>query len=317
VSLPNRVAGEGSRPSRHSARVTVLAGPTASGKTALALDLAREWGLEVVSADAMMVYRGLDVGTAKPSLAERAAVPHHVIDVVDPDEDYSVAQWVVAAEKAISWIISRGKVPLVVGGTGFYVRSLSEGLPSTPPSKPAEIARLEQEMRERGLEALTAELERASPADARRAQDNPRRVLRYLEVLRSTGRPPSAFPARPAVYRYQKVVLDPPPGELADRIERRTRTMLEGGLLEEAAGLRRLFERSGRRPTALQAIGYREAADVLAGRETIDEAAVRISLATRQYAKRQRTWFRREPGATLVGSTEEAAAKLRKVFSTH
>jgi tRNA dimethylallyltransferase len=287
----------------------VLAAPTASGKTAAALALARVVPLEVVSADAMQVYRGLDVGTAKPSREERERVPHHVVDVVGPDVAFSVADYVREAEAAIDDVLARGLVPLVVGGTGFYLRALAEGLPGTPPADPARGAELAHELAERGLEPLVRELAEASPADAARAQRNPRRVLRALEVLRDTGRPPSAYPPRPPRNRYATVVVLPPTEGLAERIAQRTRRMVEEGWLDEVRALR------GGLPawrTASQAIGYDLLRRHLEGEHSLEEAIARIETATLQYAKRQRTWFRRTPAdaTRLDGFADERVDEL-------
>jgi tRNA dimethylallyltransferase len=303
--------------------IPVLAGPTASGKTALSLELARRFPLEVISADAMMVYRGMDIGTAKPSLEERRQVRHHLVDLLEPNTDFSVAQWVVMAEDAIADILERGRIPFVVGGTGFYIRALSQGLPTTPPSSAEAMARLEVELKKQGLDALIAELHDASPEDAIRTQRNPRRVLRALEILRGTGQAPSSFEPRAPRFAYTKVVLLPERAQLEARIEARTRTMLHNGLLEEARGLIPAFTRDGRRATSFQAIGYKQALDHLLGvvddqgarhEITLEETERRINLATRQYAKRQETWFKAEPGARVTRTLEEARTALEDVF---
>jgi tRNA dimethylallyltransferase len=305
--------------------IPVLAGPTASGKTALSLELGRKYPLEVVSADAMMVYRGMDVGTAKPTPAERQGVPHHLLDILEPNTPFSVAQWVEAAESAIHGILERERIPFLVGGTGFYIRALSEGLPTTPPSDPEAIARLEVELKAQGLDAMIAELEAVSPTDAHRAERNPRRVLRAIEILRGTGKPASAFPHRPPRYSYTKIVLLPDVSGLETRIQARTHTMLKAGLIEETRALLPIFTRDGRRATSFQAIGYKQAVDHLTGvfmddgthRDmSLDEAERRISLATRQYAKRQMTWFRAEPDALIVPDVEAARTRLEELIQT-
>jgi tRNA dimethylallyltransferase len=282
----------------------VLVAPTASGKTAAALAMARRVPLEVVSADAMQVYRGLDIGTAKPTRSERLVVPHHMLDVVEPHVAFSVADYVRQAEAAIDDVVARGFVPLVVGGTGFYLRALAEGLPGTPPSDPALQAELAHELEERGLEALLAELERASPADAARAQRNPRRVLRALEVLRATGRPASAHPPQAPRYRFVTAVVLPSQKVLAERIALRTQQMLGAGWLDE---VRALLPGMRRWKTAAQAIGYDLLRRHLEGAITLAEATARIEAATLHYAKRQRTWFRKTPadGARFEGCAEE------------
>ena len=282
--------------------IPILGGPTASGKSSVATTLAEELGLEIVAADAMQVYRGMDIGTAKPGRDERARVPHHLIDIVTPAEPFSVADYVRAAEEALAAVLERGRLPLVVGGTGFYIRALSEGLPTAPPADPAVQAPLWKAIEEKGLESVLAELERLSPDDAARTQRNPRRVVRALEVLRRTGRPPSAFPRATPAFRYDKVALLPTLDTLRPRIRQRTRGMFEAGLVDE---VRALLETHPEPLTALQAIGYKEVATHLAGRSTIEEAELAVSIATLQYARRQRTWFRKEPEARHIPDVAE------------
>ncbi|HEX2863342.1 MAG TPA: tRNA (adenosine(37)-N6)-dimethylallyltransferase MiaA, partial [Deinococcales bacterium] len=201
--------------------VPVLGGLTASGKTALAVALARDYPVTVVSADAMMVYRGLDVGTAKPTPEERALAPHLLLDVLDVTEDSSVGWWAPRAEEAVRQVVQAGRIPLVVGGTGFYLRALTLGRPNVPPSRPERIAALEAELERVGLDALAGRLRAASPLDAERAQRNPRRVLRALEVLEATGRPPSAFGHAPPAFPTLAVALMPPVETVDARIELR------------------------------------------------------------------------------------------------
>ena len=277
--------------------IPVLAGPTASGKSALALELAGIFPLEIISADAMMVYRGMDVGTAKPAQEERARTPHHLIDVVNPDEPFSVADFVHLTERAIGEVLARGALPLVVGGTGFYVRALSGGLPTVPPADPARQAELWEVFEREGLELLQRELHAFSPEDAERAQRNPRRVVRALEIIRLTNRAPSSFGRTTPRFRYDKRLLLPSVGALEPRIKARTERMFQQGLVDE---VRELLRRFPERPTAVQAIGYKEVSAFLEGRAALDETKEAVTLATTQYAKRQRTWFRREPGAVFV-----------------
>ena len=288
--------------------IPVLGGATASGKSALALELAWAFGLELVSADAMMVYRHMDIGTAKPTHAERAEVPHHLIDVVDPDEAFSVARYVTLAERAIAEVLAQGRLPLVVGGTGFYIRALTQGLPTTPAPDPAVQARLWQRLEQRGLDTLEAELFRLSPEDARRAQRNPRRVVRALEIWERSGRSPTAFPLTEPRYRYSKRRLELEAGALEAAIARRTQKMFQAGLVAEVETL------LGRYPdatTALQAIGYKE---VRAFLETADNPSntpqtliQEVTRATLRYAKRQRTWFAKEPQMTPLQRAEGRA----------
>ncbi len=295
------------------ARIPVLAAPTASGKSALALEFAQALPLEIVSADAMMVYKGMDIGTAKPTVAERRSVPHHLIDIVSPDEPFSVADYVKRAEAAVAAVLERGKLPLIVGGTGFYIRALSEGLPTVPPADTDVQARLWARLKREGLDALVDELDAFSPEDSRRAQRNPRRVVRALEILERTGRAPSSFAKEVPRFRYDKAVLLPDVDLLSTRIALRTERMFGAGLTEEVRGL---LERYPARPTATQAIGYKEVADYLEGRYTLREAKQAVTLVTVRYAKRQRTWFRKEPGAVRypiaeAAGFEEVAKRLR------
>jgi tRNA dimethylallyltransferase len=282
--------------------IPILGGPTASGKSSVAQALAEQLGLEIVAADAMQVYRGMDIGTAKPGPEERARVPHHLLDIVTPAEAFSVADYVRAAEAALKAVLERGRLPLVVGGTGFYIRALAEGLPTAPPADPAAQAPLWKAIEENGLDPMLAELERLSPDDAARAQRNPRRVVRALEVLRRTGRPPSAFPRTVPAFRYDKVALLPTLDTLRPRIRQRSQRMFENGLVEE---VRALLEAYPEPLTALQAIGYKEVATHLAGRSTLEEAQLAVTIATLQYARRQRTWFRKEPEARHIPDVAE------------
>jgi len=275
----------------------MLAGPTASGKSGIALALAEAHGLEIVSADAMQVYRGMDIGTAKPTAAERKLVKHHLLDIVTPAESFSVAAYVEHAHDAIAAILERGSLPLVVGGTGFYLRALRDGLPTVPEADTAAQAPLWAAVEQGRLPELMTELASVAPADAARAGSNPRRVVRSLEVLRRTGRPPSAFTYTAPRYSFDLLVLAPPPATLVPRITARTRTMFDAGLVNEVA---RLLQEYPLQSTALQAIGYKEVVGHVRGRTTLSEAIDRVTSATLRYAKRQRTWFKAERGATVV-----------------
>ena len=284
--------------------IPVLGGVTASGKSALALTLAEMFGLELVSADAMMVYTGMDIGTAKPTAAERARVPHHLLDVVQPGETFSVAQYVALAEGAIGEVLGRGKLPLVVGGTGFYIRALTEGLPTTPPPDAEVQRRLWRRLEQRGLDALEADLLRLSPEDAARAQRNPRRLVRALEVWERSGRSPTSFPKTKPRYHYSKRRLGREQSALAAAVQRRTEAMFEAGLVAEVEGL---LARYPGATTALQAIGYKEVKAALldgsldAAPEVVIQSVIQ---ATLRYAKRQRTWFAKEPRMTALGRSE-------------
>ena len=275
--------------------IPVLAAPTASGKTAAVLRLAAlpaGRGIEVVSADALQVYRGFDVGTAKPTAEERAHVPHHLVDAVPPEAAMDAVAWTHAAEAAIDDALTRGARPLVVAGTGFYLDALERGLPTTPAADPAVRAALAAERAERGDAALLADLRALAPADAATSQGNPRRVLRALEVLRSSGRPPSAFPRTRPRFALRSIVALPSAAALEARVDARVAAMLAAGWPQEVAAL---AVRVPATAPAWQAIGYAELARVVRGEATLVEATAAIVLATRRYAKRQRTWFARRP----------------------
>lgn len=272
-------------------------GPTAAGKTALALEVAERAGAEILSLDSMAVYRGLEAGTAKPSAAERARVRHHLIDVADPSETYDARRWLADARAALEDVCVRGARALFVGGTGFYLAVLLRGLFEGPPSDPELRARVEGRVAREGAATLHAELAGADPAAAARihAHDT-KRLVRALEVLEQTGRPLSEWQrewgGEPAERerRARLVGLELAPERLDERIRARTRAMLERGWREEALALR-AAGRLG--PGAAQALGYDVVlawADGELGRE---EAEERIARATRRFARRQRTWWRK------------------------
>ena len=293
----------------------VLTAPTASGKTALALALAEEFGLEIISADAFTVYRGLDIGTAKPSAAERARVPHHLLDVADVTEQYDVAQWLQEAQEAAGQLLASGQRPLVVGGTGFYLRALSSGLPLAPAADATVRAELEAELAERGLDALLADIVRVRPDQLARMERNPRRMVRALEVYRRTGRFPADFGHAAPPFRVRFFAFSPPLPELERRIGERTQALLRAGWPAEAAWLaEQVAPHTQPQPTAWQALGYREA--LALARSELDEgaAAKAITLATRRYAKRQRTFIRTQLHTPLL-SPEAAAKALRDWLS--
>jgi len=270
-----------------------LSGPTAAGKSDLAVELARELGAEVLSVDSMAVYRGLDVGTAKPTPDQRQAVPHHLLDLVAPAEPFSVARWLAAAAAAVADVRSRGRRILFVGGTPLYLRALRDGLASLPPADPDSRAALTAEAARLGPAALHARLAEIDPAAAARIHPHDlKRIVRALEVAAATGRPLSAaFAPEPhPVFDAQLLVVDLPRRLLRERIDRRVERMFAAGLVEETAAA--LAAPGGIGPTARQAAGYAEAIDLLADRIDRAEAIRRTQARTRQLAKRQLTWLR-------------------------
>ncbi|WP_045476418.1 tRNA (adenosine(37)-N6)-dimethylallyltransferase MiaA [Serpentinimonas barnesii] len=302
-----------------------LAGPTASGKSALALALAQRWPVEIVSVDSALVYRGLDIGSAKPSLAERAAVPHHLIDILEPQQSYSAAAFVADAQRLLPQIAARGRLPLLVGGTLLYFKALFEGLDDMPAAHPALRAAIEAEAAQQGWPALHAQLAAVdAPTAARLSPNDAQRIGRALEVWRASGRPLSAFHTR----TQTKTALQAPPplqinGQaglllalepldrawLHQRIAQRFAAMLEQGFIDEVRALRQRPELHSGLP-ALRSVGYRqvwEALDALAasGRSSFtapERAALaeRGTSATRQLAKRQLTWLRSLPQRQLL-----------------
>ena len=268
----------------------------------MAVELALEaGGVEIVSADAFLVYRDLDIGTAKPTLPERRGVPHHLLDVAGVSENYDVARYVGQAQAAIAGILERGNTPLLVGGTGFYLSALIRGLPLTPKSEPGARAALEAELQQRGLDALLAEIGASNPDEARRMERNPRRVLRALEVFRQTGRWPGEFGTTAPAYTYRVAAFSPPSELLERRITERAAAMFAAGWPAEAAWLASHVDPATvPRPTVWQTLGYEQALAVARGELSVQDAQQAASQATRQYAKRQLTWFRRQLGAEIL-----------------
>lgn len=286
-------------------KILVIVGPTASGKTRMAVELAQRHNGEVISADSMQIYRTMDIGTAKPTQEEMGGIPHHMIDVADPEEDFSVARYVEMAARCVDDVLARGKLPIVAGGTGLYIDSLLSGRTFAPFSPDSALrGELERELEEKGGQAMLEALAQVDPEAAQRLHPNDhKRIIRALEVYRSTGKtitqhnretqavPPRydaltiglAFQDRQAMWR---------------RIDQRVDEMVAAGLEDE---VRRLLT-SGISPkcTAMQAIGYKEFTQALSGEMTWQEAADVVKLRSRQYAKRQLTWFGRNPNTRWV-----------------
>jgi tRNA dimethylallyltransferase len=298
-----------------AAPLIAVVGPTAAGKSALALRLARELRGEIVSCDSLQVYRGLDIGSAKATPEERAAVAHHLLDVVDPDALFSAAEYARLARAAIADVDGRGRVPIVVGGTGLYLRALLFGLFEGPARDEAFRARLAGVAVRRGTGRLHRLLARVDPESAARiAPADQVRVVRALEVLRATGRPLGAHHrgGAPALegFRVHVVGIAPPRDLLRAAVVRRTDEMFARGLLGEVRGLLDRGYAPDLRP--LQAIGYRQAVEVVLGRRDEAEARRDIVAATMRYAKRQLTWFRHQTDASWSETPDGAYAAARE-----
>ncbi|MEM8678811.1 MAG: tRNA (adenosine(37)-N6)-dimethylallyltransferase MiaA [Planctomycetota bacterium] len=287
-----------------------LSGATASGKTDVGVALARQLDAEVLSLDSMTLYRGMDIGTAKPDQACRQAVPHHLIDICEPTEEFSLSNYLEAAEPIVADIRQRGKRPLFVGGTPLYLKALLRGVDTGPPADWAFRKEVEQEVERVGVAALHERLQQVDPlAAAKLPPTDVRRIIRALEVYRATGKPISHVQMHfeegvPAEQRHVFVLRWPRETQY-QRIEQRVDRMFADGLVEEATALQQKYGELSR--TAAQAVGYREVYDHLEGRQTLEETMQRIKTRTRRFAKRQGTWFRGLSECRFVDLEESAS----------
>ncbi len=302
--------------------IICVVGPTASGKTALAVELAKFTNGEVVSCDSMQIYRRLDIGTAKPTTEEMQDIPHHMIDICEPDEDFSVGRYVEMATPIVEDILARGKTAVIAGGTGLYVDNLIKGGEFAPTPSTGCREKLEERLRSEGLDALIEELRSIDPVALDKSQGNPRRILRALEVYRETGETITSHNQRTAAIppRFDPLWIGidfANRQDLYDRIDLRVELMVKEGLLEEIREV--LNSGIPEKATAMQAIGYKEFIDAMAGRSTMAEAIAQVQQSSRRYAKRQLTWFRRnrnihwlrrEPGQGAAEIFSQARALL-------
>ena len=300
-----------------------LMGPTASGKTALAVEIAQQLNGEIISVDSALVFKGMDIGTAKPTLEERGGIPHHLIDILDPSESFSTGQFRNQALALMADISARGKLPILVGGTMLYFNALTQGLAELPPANSDIRARLERELERDGKFALHQRLEKIDPQAANRIHPNdPQRVQRALEIFELTGKPMSIFFAdtqKDLPYSFQKFVIAPPDRKiLHDIIAQRFHKMLENGLLVEVEKLVLRGDLNDKMP-AIRAVGYREAWAYFQGEYDLETMSEKAIIATRQLAKRQFTWLRREMDAHLLVTgdahlLEQVLAKVKTML---
>ncbi len=300
-------------------QVIVIAGPTASGKTGLSVEVAKQLNTEIVSADSMQIYQGMDVGTAKVTEAEKQGILHHMIDIVSPMENYNVSQYAEDAKKCVDSILEKGKIPVIAGGTGLYINSLVYGYDLAPiPSDDSIRQELTRVYEEKGGEYLLEELRKIDPKTADRLHpNNARRLIRALEVYRISGTTISQQEERtknaPKPYDVLFFVLDTDRDKLYERINLRVDMMLQNGLVDE---VKKLIENGvPKTNTAMQAIGYKEIVEYLDGYLTYCEAVEKIKQESRRYAKRQLTWFRRNEGAIWLEASLPKAELLSQVMN--
>ncbi len=308
-------------------KLFAVCGPTASGKTALSIALAKALDGEIVSCDSMQIYKGMEIGTAKPTEEEMQGIPHHLLDFCDPTETFSVVDYTNRAREAIRDIVSRGKTAFLVGGTGLYARSLLREVPFTENSRDDAVrAALQEEFEKEGIDGIYARLKEVDPESAEQIHpNNTKRVIRAMEYYLIAGEPFSAQAKASKLvasnYDYKMLCLDFRDREvLYDRINRRVDIMLECGLLQEARHYYEKYGTSGK--TSVQAIGYKELFPYFDGYCTLDEAVENIKRETRRFAKRQLTWFRREENTVWLyvddySCTEDLIAAAKQIAQEH
>lgn len=301
---PERSQNEGESTS-DSPKVVVIAGPTATGKTRLAIEIALEFCGEVVNADSRYLYRGFDIGVAKPDDTERRGVPHHLIDILDPSDEMSLALFQQRANEAIRSVLDRGALPLLTGGTPLYINAVIEAwrIPQVPPD-PEFRERMERVVRESGVEPLAERLAEVDPLAADRAGPNPRRIIRALEIFEATGRRMSELEGKgPRPYNTLEIGLTMPRDRLFAAIDARVHNQIASGLVDEARAL--LDAGVDPDAPAFSSIGYRQLLPYVRGEQTLEEAIQRIKFDTHRYVRHQETWLRRNPNLIRIDSSEE------------
>ena len=288
-------------------KVIVICGPTASGKTALSIELAKKINGEIISCDSMQIYKYMDIGTAKPTPEEQKEVKHHLIDFVEPDQRYSVAEYKKDAEKSIEEILAKGKTPIIVGGTGLYVDSLIYGIEYPEIELDEEYRKqLEKEANENGLESL---YNRAKEIDSKAMEkispNDKKRIIRVLEIYKATGKTKTEQEkesrAHEVKYDYKVFAIKMDREKLYERINQRVDMMIEKGLIEEVQNILKKYDKF---PTAMQGLGYKEVVEYLEGKTTKEEMIEKIKMQTRRYAKRQITWFKKNKQTIWIENNE-------------
>ena len=297
---------------RKKPNIIVVCGPTGIGKTTIAIELALAYRGEIISADSMQIYRHMNIGTAKPTPEERAAVPHHMIDIAAPDEPFDAARFAREAREKIAALTARKALPFIAGGTGLYIKSLTQGIFRAKTTDPERRGQLKKEMERLGPAALHRRLEQLDPQAARRIHPNDRfRIIRAIEVFETTGKPISDHHSEhqfgEAPFRALKIGLEMERAALYERIDRRVDIMLDMGLLAEVRRLLEMGYPSGLK--SMKSIGYRHMADFLEGRASWEEAVRTLKRDTRRYAKRQYTWFKADP--EVLWAPPEAQDEMR------
>lgn len=301
-------------------KVIVICGPTASGKTSLSIELAKKLDGEIVSADSMQIYQEMNIGTAKPTIEERQGIPHYVLDFVSPEERYSVADYKKEAKKAIRQIIQKGKVPIVVGGTGLYIDSLIYEI-EYPNIEFDETYRkqLEEQVKKEGLEKLYERAKKIDPLAIQKISKNDeKRILRILEIYQATGKTKTEQEIEsrknPVEYDYQVYALKWDREILYQRINQRVDLMLEQGLLEE---VKKIAEKYKKFPTAMQGLGYKEVVQFFKGEMTKEEMVEKLKMETRRYAKRQMTWFRKNKQTIWLEGQAQIEDKVKQIVNDY
>ncbi len=297
--------------------VLAIVGPTASGKTALSVTLAKLLDAEIINGDSMQVYKGLDIGTAKITTAEMEGVPHHLFDIIDADENFSVAQYQAAVREQVSEIQNRGKLPIIVGGTGLYVQSVLYDFRFTDEASDMEVRnRLEKELDEIGPELLYQRLEQLDPIDAKKIHpNNHRRIIRALEIIEVTGKTKGEHEqnvGRNAMYNHLLIGLEMERELLYDRIDRRVDQMMEKGFLQEAEAL---WNAGIRNMQSVQAIGYKELHQYIEGKIPLDVAIELIKKNSRNYAKRQMTYFKNKLAINWVDGAKRTDEQVKEIIN--